>query len=298
MLSYFILIYLNLFYFNLLLFLYYHCQEFRDRAVQLAQEKNKENINTRDSYLGDSDPSTFVTLSKTVTRIGSNSSVEIEYSNMNSDRRSRSSFRAEEKDRCSPLNSSSPGRAGHTLLTTGEVSIMSDSKSDRGSQDYRTGRFSFIEDHRDNDIDQVNMEMAGGKTPSRSPRSFISPSDNNIDDVNMDVLQSKGIPNGSEARLKVLKSPERRSSFKESGSVVEVTHTAVNGSANANANANANMNANMNGSFHELHIEGNGSPVGRREEENGVNSGTPQAQVHMMSARSGMYVCLIISVFR
>ena len=293
MFSYFILIYHNLSYF-ILLFSYYHCQEFRDRAVQLAQEKNKENINTRDSYLGDSDPSTYVTLSKTVTRIGSNSSVEIEYSNMNSDRRSRSSFRAEEKDRCSPLNSSSPGRAGHTLLTTGEVSIMSDSKSDRGNQDYRTGRFSFIEDHRDNDIDQVNMEMAGGKTPSRSPRSFISPSDNNIDDVNMDVLQSKGTPNGSEARLKILKSPERRSSYKESGGVVEVTHTAVNGSANVNAN----MNMNMNGSFNELHIEGNGSPVGRRDEENGVNSGTPQAQVHLMGARSGMYVGLTILVFR
>ena len=238
--------------------------------------------------MADSDPSTYVTLPKTVTRIGSNSSVEIEYSNMNSDRRSRSSFRVEEKDRCSPLNSSSPGRAGHSPSATDGVSIMSDEKGDRGNQDYRSGRFSFIEDHRDNDIDQVNMEMAGGKTPSRSPRSFIAPSDNNIDDVNMDVLQSKGTPNGSQTRFKKPKSPERRFSFKEGASVAEDSHTGTNG------NGNGNGNVDINDSLNDLHINGNGSSLEARD-ENGINSGSPQ--VNLMGTRSGTYMNFIISVY-
>ena len=176
------------------------------------------------------------------------------------DRKSRCSDRADEKGRCSPLSSRSPGRGLNNTITpllSNESFISNDEKNVTWNQPSRSARCSFLEDHRDNDIDQVNMELAGGKTPNRSPRNIIPDSNiiNNNPNNDVNNMNNKNVPIGSENKtetgagtgterrgsFKQIESHERRASFKETITILEESDTDNN--SNTKTKTNTGINA-------------------------------------------------------
>ena len=135
--------------------------------------------------------------------INTNTNTNTNTNSSGDDRRvSVGSVRDEAKGRCSPLHSRTNSRVDvldSSLYSNSSASIsrsastVADEKVSVRAYSAGSVRSSFITDSRDNNIENVNMDVAGSKT-SRGPSRTVSMSymsDNNIEDVNMDVLQAK-----------------------------------------------------------------------------------------------------------